>query len=266
MTPFASRLSRTLCGLSSFFLVLTDFSAQAQDPKAIAAQLSEKILDGASFVKLRMEINNPTAGGKVSLNLWMKSRRTAAASEIIYQVIFPKERKGEAFLLRKSGGAATGSIIVPPKPPTSLTNANLREGVFGSDLSYEDIIDNFFAWDSQALIGTENVGRTECLILESKPGSGSSSYNSVRSWIDMKKLVPMRIEKYSGSRLAVRIDTRDTHKDDGGKWVTKGLAITRSGSGSSTLIEGTEIKHGVNYADADFTPEGMQKLVIPTSK
>jgi outer membrane lipoprotein-sorting protein len=257
---------RTLCGLLAFGFLSGLTNAQAQDAKALAAQLSANVNDGSSFVKLRMTVNG--ASGKSSLNVWLKARRSAAASDIIYQVIFPKERKGEAFLLSKSGsGAATGSVIVPPGAATALSAAKLKEGVFGSDISYEDIIDNFFAWGSQAIVGVEAVGRVECQILESKPAGARSSYGAVRSWIDVKKMVPMRIEKYStGGQLALRIETKDTHKDDLGKWVTKSLLISRAGAGSTTQIEGTEIKHGVNYSDADFTAEGMQKLVVPSSK
>jgi outer membrane lipoprotein-sorting protein len=247
-----------------FGLVLPVCSASAQDARALAAQLSANVQDGSSFVKLRMAVNSPS--GKSSLNVWLKARRTAAASDIIYQVIFPKERKGEAFLLRKSGAAITGSVAAAAAAPVPLSAAKLKEGVFGSNISYEDIIDNFFAWDSQALVGTETIGRAECQILESKPGGARSSYGAVRSWIDVKKMVPLRVEKYSaGGQLVLRIDTKDTHKDDLGKWVTKELVISRAGQGSTTEIEGTEIKHGVNYTDADFTAEGMQKLAVPSS-
>ena len=57
------------------------------------------------------------------------------------------------------------------------------------DLSYEDAIENFFAWEQQSLAGTEEVNRTKCEILESKPGKADhSSYARVRSWIDTRKM------------------------------------------------------------------------------
>ena len=85
----------------------------------------------------------------------------------------------------------------------------MKEAFFGSDLSYEDLVENFFAWDNQAIVGTETVDRVPCQILESKPGKGDrSSYAKVRSWIDVKRLVPLRVEKYLASgQLARRIDT-----------------------------------------------------------
>jgi hypothetical protein len=87
----------------------------------------------------------------------------------------------------------------------------MNESLFGSDLSYEDVIENFYAWEHQAIAGTEVVDRVSCLILESKPGqSDHSTYASARSWVDPRRLVPLRVEKYLSSRqLAPRIDTHD---------------------------------------------------------
>ncbi|MEI9897843.1 MAG: outer membrane lipoprotein-sorting protein [Chthoniobacter sp.] len=69
----------------------------------------------------------------------------------------------------------------------------------------------------QAIVGTETVDGVNCQILESKPGKGDrSTYGSVRSWIDAKRLVPLRIEKYSGSgQVLRRIDTTRVVTDAG---------------------------------------------------
>jgi len=36
-------------------------------------------------------------------------------------------------------------------PPILRPIDDLKEPLFGSDLSYEDVVDNFFAWDQQAI-------------------------------------------------------------------------------------------------------------------
>jgi Outer membrane lipoprotein-sorting protein len=70
----------------------------------------------------------------------------------------------------------------------------MNESLFGSDLSYEDVIENFYAWEHQAIAGTEVVDRVSCLILESKPSqSDHSTYASVRSWVDPRRFVPLRV-------------------------------------------------------------------------
>src|SRR5689334_6778310 len=132
----------------------------------LAARLSALREDGASYVRLRLEIQG---AGKATLQLQVKERRTKGSSEVVYQVLYPKERKGESVLLRKTGNRpVTGALYLPPN--TVRVIDDLTGPLFGSDLSYEDVVDNFFAWEQQAIVGAEEVGGVGCSILESKPG------------------------------------------------------------------------------------------------
>ena len=234
--------------------------ATADEAADLAAKL--RAPQGTAYVRLRMQFG----GG--SLQIQTKERRGAAGIEIVYQVLFPKERKGESVLLRKSAGrAGSGSVFTPPDSVRNLGAGQMSEGLLGSDLAYEDVVDNFFAWPNQALVGTEDIGRVTCQILESKPGKGDrSSYASVRSWIDTRRLVPLRVEKYSTpGRLARRIDTTNVEKDDLGRNLPASLTVSRAGGSSVTVIEGSRIRHGVAFSDADFAVEGLKNLTVPRS-
>ena len=131
--------------LPAAILGVTVFSARAAErPSSITANdLASRLSalrQGSSYVRLRMEIKGPTTE---TLQLQIKERRTMSSSEVVYQVLYPKERKGESVLLRKIGtAAASGSAFVPPNTLRSIDD--LKESLFGSDLSYEDAIDNFF--------------------------------------------------------------------------------------------------------------------------
>ena len=225
--------------------------------------MSNNIQDGSSVVRLKMDVRQPTAGGKMVLQLQVKSQRAKGSVDMIYQILWPKERKGEGFLLRKSGGrAAAGSVFTLPDSLLPLTAGKMDDGIFGSDLSYEDLAENFFAWDQQAIVGEETVDRVPCQILESKPGGGDrSGYSKVRSWIDTKRMVALRVEKYAGSgKLAKRIDTTKVTKDDTGKPVAASFSLQRPGQDSITEIEGSNIKHDVTFSPADFTAEALRSL------
>jgi len=211
-------------------------------------------------VRLRMEIKGATTE---TLQLQIKERRTKSSSEVVYQVLYPKERKGESVLLRKIGNRpASGSVFVPPN--TLRPIADLKEPLLGSDLSYEDVVGNFFAWDEQAIVGTEEVDGVKCQILESKPGKDEGSiYGSVRSWIDVRRLVPLRVEKYASSgQLLRRIDTTRVVAEAGHQ-IPAHLAVSGARPDSSTLLDGSRIWHNVTYADRDFTIEGLKEIAIP---
>ena len=225
----------------------------------LAASLSEGIEDGSSSARLRM------VTGDTTFQIRLKARRTAAKSEVVYQVLYPKERKGECFLLRRERGKSPeGNVFVPPATMTSLGKADLKISALGSALDYQDIIENFFRWEKQALVGKETIDRTDCVILESKPGSGDSSpYGSVKSWIDPDKLVPMRVEKYDASgKLAFRIDTQEVAKNDVGRNIPSKLVISRTGGGV-TEIDGSNISHDITFTDRDFSVPTFTDLRIP---
>jgi len=40
-----------------------------------------------------MNVNPPAGGGKYSLQLQIKQRRTQTSTEVIYQILWPKERR-----------------------------------------------------------------------------------------------------------------------------------------------------------------------------
>jgi hypothetical protein len=265
MKPFrlSFRLAVAVClGVTLAFCIHAAESKSSLSANDLASRLSAIRQNGVSYVRLRMEIKGATTE---TLQIQIKERRTKSSSEVVYQVLFPKERKGESVLLQKSGNRpATGSVFMPPNTLRPIDD--FKEPLLGSDLSYEDAVDNFFAWDHQAIVGTSEVGGVSCTILESKPGNDEHSiYGSVRSWIDTPRLVPLRVEKYSSSgQLLRRIDTTRVFADAGHQ-IPAHLAVSKARPDSQTLLDGSRIRHDVTFTDAEFTSEGLKELTAPTN-
>ncbi len=253
------------------FSALLACLSHAVDPAPVTATelagaLSARQQDGNSFVKLRMEIQPMAGNAKTVLQLQIKQRRTAAATEIVYQVLWPKERFGEAILLRKVGNQpAVGTLLGSAGALSPLTAAQMTLPWLGGDLTYADALEDFFTWEGQRLAGNEVIDRVNCQILESKPGKGqSSNYASVRTWVDLRRLVPLRVEKYLPSgKLARRIDTTRVVKDDLQRYLPANLAVSGVRSEALTELTGSKLKHGVVYADEEFTAEGLKLLTAP---
>lgn len=214
----------------------------------LAETMASRVEDGHSTARIKM--TSPDTG---VLQLKIKSRRTSGNFAIVYEILWPTERKGEAFILRQSGtGPAQGAVRTGGGDVTKLGGANLAEPAFGTALAFADTIENFFRWENQELAGTEKVGKAECLVLESRPGGPDASiYGKVRSWIDPQRLVTLRVEKYgkAGSLLR-RIETTQVAKDDKGRHIPAGMSV-QSG-GKTTEIDGANIRHDVTHADAEF--------------
>jgi hypothetical protein len=253
--------------LSVSFADGADAGSPAMSARDLATTLSTR-QDGTSYVRLRLDVKQPNDTAKIALQIQVKQRRTKATNDLVYQILWPKERKGEAVLLHEADGRPpTGSLFIPPDKLRSLDALQMNDALFGSDLSYQDVIEIFFAWENQVIVGNEVINRVNCVILESRPGKGESTpYGSVRSWIDPGRLVPLRVEKYLPTgRPARRIETTRVATDDKGRFIPATLTVRGSREDSVTVLEGSRIKHDVTYADREFTPEGLKEALPPNS-
>jgi Outer membrane lipoprotein-sorting protein len=248
--------------LTLLFFALTVYHAHSADAISandLAAKLSALQQDGSSVVRLKMSAHAAT---KTTLQLQIKQRRTNASTEVVYLVLWPKERAGESVLLRKTGNqAATGTLFTPPDKVSNLGSEQMKGALFGSDLTYADVLENFFTWPNQAIVGTEVVNRVSCQILESKPGKGQrSNYAAVRTWVDARRLVPLRIEKYNtAGQVTRRIDSGRIVTDDIQRHVPTGLTVSNLQKNSITELEGSSLKHDVTFTAQEFTPAGLQQ-------
>jgi hypothetical protein len=238
-------------------------AAEPGPPAMSAAELAgrlDAVSQGNALIRTKLEVRAGD-GTKRVLQLQIKQRRTKTSTDLVYQVLWPNERKGEAVILHQTQGASKGAIIVPQQPVRAITSPQMADGLFESDLSYQDAVENFFAWKKQAVVGSEMINNVNCQILESKPDSSSVSiYAKVRSWIDPRQFVPLRIEKYSSSgELVRRIDVTRVARDEKDNPIPGNLTVHGPRKNSVTELTGARIDQKVNYTDADFTPEGISK-------
>ena len=88
-------VTAAIIGLTLAFSSRAAESPSPPTANSLASRLSALRQDGASYVRLRMEIKGAT---EQTLQLQIKERRTTNSSEVVYQVLYPKERKGESVL------------------------------------------------------------------------------------------------------------------------------------------------------------------------
>ena len=258
----AKLFSALAIGATAFGIIplhAADPAAPALSATELAARLNA-LREGSALIRTKLEVQSSDGGRRV-LQLQVKERRTKAATDIVYQVLWPNEHKGEAVILHQAGGTPKGSIIIPRQPLRTIKPSQMGEGLFDSDLSYQDAVENFFAWKKQAIVGSESINNVNCQILESKPDSSSVSiYAKVRSWIDPQRFVPMRIEKYSSSgELVRRIDVTRVARDEKHHPIPASLTVHGPRKNSVTEFNGARIDQDVQFTDADFTAAGVLK-------
>lgn len=253
-------LATTIAGLCGGSLRAQQPSPPAMPAEELAAKL-DAVGQGSASIRTRLEVRSNEAGKRV-LQLRIKRRRTKTTTDLAYLVLWPNDQKGKAVILHQDAGEApTGSVIEPPDHVRALKPSQMGEGLFDSDLTYQDAVENFFAWKNQALVGSGMVDNVKCQILESKPDSGSETiYGKVRSWIDPTRLVPMRVEKYSrAGELVRRIDTDRVTRDENHHPIPSRLIVHGPRKNTVTELNGASIKQDMTFSDADFTPASVSR-------
>jgi Outer membrane lipoprotein-sorting protein len=251
------------CAAAAALSIISVSAAEPAPPAMSAAELAgrlDTVSQGNALIRTKLEVRSGD-GTKRVLQLQIKQRRTKTSTDLVYQVLWPNEHKGEAVILHQAQGTSQGSIIVPQQPVRTIKSSQMDDGLFDSDLSYQDAVENFFAWKKQAVVGAEMINNVNCQILESKPDTSSVSiYAKVRSWIDPHRFVPMRIEKYSSSgELVRRIDITRVARDEKDHPIPANLTVHGPRKNSVTEFNGARIDQDVSFTDADFTPEGISK-------
>lgn len=231
---------------------------QALNADQFAAKLAAAAQDGDSSARVRFKVIRPGTEPQV-YQLRILSRRSANNSRVRYAVLWPADRKGESFSIEQRGAsAAQGTLRSADGKISTITARNAPEPVLGSDLAYQDVIENFFLWKNQVLAGSEKIAGTDCVILESKASpQDSTPYGKVRCWVDAGRFVVMRVEKFDKSGHLVRsIETTGVAKDDLGRNVPSSMIVRVPGSPTSTEIEGAGIRHDAAISDKDFSVSG----------
>ena len=121
----------------------------------------------------------------------------------------------------------------------------LRQSVMGSDLSYEDMMDDATYQDNYdaVVIGEENLRDKNCWIVELQAKTPDVTYQTRKVWVDQSTYVPLREDLFAKSgKLLKRTDLYEI-KRMGNRWFPMKLVfkdMLKSGDGTEFLIESIE--------------------------
>lgn len=138
----------------------------------------------------------------------------------------------------------------------------LRQSVMGSDLSYEDMMDDSKLRENYhaAVIGTEEIDGNLCWILELTAKTNDSAYQLRKLWVDKQKYIPLRQELFAKSgKLLKKLDMSDVVNLDG-RWFPKKLLfkdMLKTGQGTEFIID--EIDFNVTIPEYQFSKAALRK-------
>lgn len=138
----------------------------------------------------------------------------------------------------------------------------LRQSLMGSDLSYEDMMDDRKLTDvySAKLIGNETIEGRKTLVLELTAVLADAAYYSQKIWVDADRFVPLKQDMYAKSGKLLKQTTLSDVKQIEGRWFPMRMVykdMLREGSGTEFKI--TKINFDQDIPDYIFSKAALKK-------
>jgi outer membrane lipoprotein-sorting protein len=138
----------------------------------------------------------------------------------------------------------------------------LRQSVMGSDLSYEDMMDDRKLTDiySATVTGNEKIDDRNTWVLELTAKVDDVAYYKQKVWIDAERYVPLKQEMFARSGQLLKRTTLSEVKRVEGRWFPMRIVykdILKDGSGTEFRM--TNIKFDQNIPEYIFTKAALKQ-------
>ena len=234
--------------------------AENSDAHQLVAKVIEANRTSGFRVRAKLVVTTANPEHREVKQLLIKSRTEGKTTTTLYQILWPAESKGQSLLIERRGDSVSGFLFEPPGTVKKLSATLLAQPFFGSDLAIEDLVEDFWDWPSQKIVGEETIDKRLCTIVESRPpADAASSYLVVKTWIAPELALPLRVEKFGKNRRLVRRITADRIMKVNNRWTAANIIVDPDGGNSRTVLEGSKSERDLDLPAAEFTLEAIKR-------
>jgi len=233
---------------------VTTLSAQYPDGKQILERIDRNMSSENRIFTSSMVIYGRRTTHTVKMKTW-----TAGEKKSFTEYLFPAREQGTKMLKLEDQlwifSPSTDRII-------QIAGHMLRQSVMGSDLSYEDLMeDNRLEGQYDAKVtGTEVIDGNQCWVVELTAVVPDIAYQGMKLWVDRERNIPLREEMYAKSgTLLKRTELSDVQRI-GNRWYPSKILfrdMLRDGKGTEFIIE--DIEFNVPIPDYIFSKASLKK-------
>jgi len=205
----------------------------AQDAIMIIKRVDDNMISKTQIVESQMLIY-----GRRKTRTVVSKSYTEGKDKSFTEYLSPAREKGTKMLKLKD----RLWIYSPSTDRTiQLSGHMLRQSVMGSDLSYEDMMEDREMTDmySAEVVGEEIIDGRKTWILELKAKVDDVAYYSRKIWVDTERYVPLKEELFAKSgQLLKRVSLTDITKVDG-RWYPQKMNykdVLKTGKGTDFII------------------------------
>ena len=240
-----------------FFLSFTFLFAQADD---MSVQDIIKAMDNNLNAKSRVMTSKMVVHGRRASRT-IESRSWVVGIDLAFTVYLSPPREAGTKILKD------GDKLWTYSPQTDrviqISGHMLRQSVMGSDMSYNDMMEDrplMDLYEATLESSVEINGRDHWIVLLTAKVKGLS-YPMRRAWIDKEYLLPMKEELYAKSGKLLKTSTMDGIKKVQGRWFPSRFIfkdeLKRNSKGTEWIIE--EIEFDTEIPDSRFLKARLRK-------
>jgi outer membrane lipoprotein-sorting protein len=238
----------------TLFFIPAIIHAQQPTGKEILEKIDENMAFKSSITTSKMIIHGVRQTRTIEAKTWGIGDEKAFT-----EYLAPAREEGTKMLKVKD----MLWIYSPGSDRTIQISGNmLRQSVMGSDLSYEDMMDNAKLIEDYdaGVIGSEMIEDRDCWIVELQAKKAEVNYQVRKIWVDKIRYIPLKEELYAKSgKLLKRMELFDITKM-GNRWYPKKIVfkdMLKTGDGTEFII--VDIVFDQAIPDYIFTKASLKK-------
>jgi outer membrane lipoprotein-sorting protein len=243
---------RTL--ISLLLLGFISVNAQKPDGKEILKRIDQNMSSENRIFTSKMIIHGQRNSRTVESKTW-----TSGEKKSYTEYLFPARDQGTKMLKLEDQlwiySPSTDRII-------QIAGHMLRQSVMGSDLSYEDMMQDSKLTNhyNAEVTGNEKIGDRMCWILTLTAFDAEMAYQVRKLWVDEERNVPLREELYAKSGSLLKRTEMSEVVNIHGRWFPKKIVfkdVLKEGEGTEFIIG--EILFNAVIPDYVFSKGNLKK-------
>jgi len=226
-----------------FFLVCISLNAQNPSAKEIIEGVDRNMSADSRVFTSRMVIHNPRNTRTVESKSWSLGEKKSYT-----EYLSPPREQGTKMLKLEDQLWISGHM--------------LRQSVMGSDLSYEDMMEDPHLLNHYTgkVDGEEKLNDRNCWVITLSANTSDIAYQKQKVWVDKDRFIPLKKELYAKSGVLLkRMDLSDVSQIQG-RWFPKKMLfkdVLKEGEGTEFQIE--EINFNTSIPDYIFSKASLKK-------
>jgi outer membrane lipoprotein-sorting protein len=231
-------------------------AAQAPAPSAetILDRVDANAVPGNKILISEMTIHGRRDSRTVKSKSWVQGQEKAFT-----EYLDPPRERGTKML-------KLGDQLWTYSPDTdrtiSISGHMLRQSVMGSDLSYEDMMEDRKLRNAYAVkvAGEEPLDGRSCWVLELTSKTGEAAYQSRKSWVDKERYVVLKEERFAKSgKLLKGLEVKSVRRV-GERWVPDRVVFRDAlKQGGGTEFKVASIEFDAAIPEALFSKASLRK-------